>query len=35
LILRLATVAYPCLVGSLLLARQRDLGRTLPAATGP
>jgi len=35
LILRLATVAYPCLVGSLLLARQRDLGRTLPAAAGP
>ncbi len=30
LILRLATVAYPALVGSLLLARQRDLGRTRP-----
>ncbi|MFM8526212.1 MAG: lysylphosphatidylglycerol synthase transmembrane domain-containing protein [Cyanobacteriota bacterium] len=39
LILRLATVAYPALVGSVLLSRQRDLGhrdRALPKqAAGP
>jgi uncharacterized protein (TIRG00374 family) len=35
LILRLATVAYPCLMGSLLLARQRDLARPVRAAASP